>query len=92
MPKNTLLECPCPDCEALFERALDLQSHILLNHGDCYFAVGEAWGNRGSSADECPGENDDRHMHWSDTEDEDEDDSEEDEDKNNQGCNSGSSQ
>ena len=59
---KVLLECPCPDCETLFENGAQLNMHILRNHGDCYYARQELFGERGSSAESCGGDYDDRHV------------------------------
>ena len=46
-----LLACPCPSCPARFGNSVYLQNHILEEHGDCRYARGEAFGERGSSID-----------------------------------------
>ena len=58
---NVLLECPCPDCETLFENKEELKSHIIWNHAGCHYAL--AVYVRGDSAEEsCGGDYDDRHV------------------------------
>ena len=72
---RALLECPCPDCEAYYESEVELQAHIVRFHGDCYYAIKEAFGNRGSSVEDCGGDFDDRHYFPTSDEDDDEEQS-----------------
>ena len=60
---NVPLECPCPDCEALFENKEDLKSHIIRNHAGCHYAIEEYV--RGDSCESCGGDYDDRHLPYS---------------------------